>query len=260
MKELRNYHTHTYRCGHAVGSDEDYIQAAIQAGYKVLGFSDHSPYRDYPNNKVHMDWEQVDDYIQSITALKEKYKDQIEIHLGFEAEYYPYTLEEKKELLSRVEYLLLGQHFSEPTGMVCSYFRRNTDEELEEYADMVCEALDTGIFTYLCHPDVFMNRQESFNEKCAEISHRIVRKAVETNTPLELNIRGVTYGKRAFGSQMEYDYPHKDFWRIAAQYPVQCIIGIDAHDPRDLLQLHYIEEGLREMEDLHLNFIEDPIL
>ena len=29
-----NYHTHTARCGHAIGTDEEYVQAAIQAGLK----------------------------------------------------------------------------------------------------------------------------------------------------------------------------------------------------------------------------------
>ncbi len=38
-----NYHTHTSRCGHAGGSDEEYVQAAIKAGYQILGFSDHAP-------------------------------------------------------------------------------------------------------------------------------------------------------------------------------------------------------------------------
>ena len=34
-----NYHTHTARCMHACGSDEDYVRAAIANGYEVLGFS-----------------------------------------------------------------------------------------------------------------------------------------------------------------------------------------------------------------------------
>ena len=40
-KLLYNYHTHTYRCGHASGKEEDYVLAAIKLGIKRLGFSDH---------------------------------------------------------------------------------------------------------------------------------------------------------------------------------------------------------------------------
>ena len=42
----RNYHTHTKRCGHAIGEDEEYVVNAIEAGLTDLGFSDHCPYID----------------------------------------------------------------------------------------------------------------------------------------------------------------------------------------------------------------------
>lgn len=41
---IANYHTHTPRCNHAVGSEEEYVQQALKAGIKILGFSDHTPY------------------------------------------------------------------------------------------------------------------------------------------------------------------------------------------------------------------------
>ena len=44
---MKNYHTHTYRCHHAIGKEEDYILNAIKAGYTELGFSDHAPWH-YP--------------------------------------------------------------------------------------------------------------------------------------------------------------------------------------------------------------------
>ena len=72
-----NYHTHTRRCGHASGDDEEYVLAAIKAGYKVLGFSDHAPYRNYPHKGSHMDIEDFAGYIESIHSLKEKYEEVI---------------------------------------------------------------------------------------------------------------------------------------------------------------------------------------
>ena len=39
-----NYHTHTSRCNHAVGTDESYLQSAIKGGYTELGFADHTPW------------------------------------------------------------------------------------------------------------------------------------------------------------------------------------------------------------------------
>ena len=36
-KQDFNMHTHTKRCGHAYGDDEQYVLAAIDAGFKQLG-------------------------------------------------------------------------------------------------------------------------------------------------------------------------------------------------------------------------------
>jgi histidinol-phosphatase (PHP family) len=41
---LKNYHSHTARCGHAWGTDEEFVNAAIDAGFSVLGFSEHTPW------------------------------------------------------------------------------------------------------------------------------------------------------------------------------------------------------------------------
>ena len=49
---IANYHTHTYRCGHSGNyADEEFVLHAIDAGLKVLGFSDHTPwpYAGCPN-------------------------------------------------------------------------------------------------------------------------------------------------------------------------------------------------------------------
>ena len=67
-----NYHTHTKRCGHATGEDEEYVLAAIQAGVKTLGFSDHAPY-DLPHPSERMDITQVQEYFDSVHALQKKY-------------------------------------------------------------------------------------------------------------------------------------------------------------------------------------------
>ena len=44
-----NYHTHTTRCLHATGSDEEFVLSAIKGGYQELGFSDHTPWKYHTN-------------------------------------------------------------------------------------------------------------------------------------------------------------------------------------------------------------------
>ncbi|MBQ3459486.1 MAG: hypothetical protein IJH14_02320 [Solobacterium sp.] len=68
-----NWHTHTKRCGHAVGEDEEYVLAAIQGGLKTLGFSDHAAYPK-PQPYERMDISEVPGYIASIRPCRKKIK------------------------------------------------------------------------------------------------------------------------------------------------------------------------------------------
>ena len=110
------YHTHTKRCGHARGEDEEYVLAAIDAGVEILGFSDHAP-MIYPEGYVSgfkMRPEEIEEYFSSLLSLKEKYREKIDINIGFETEYYPDLWETELDFWKKypLDYLILGQHFS----------------------------------------------------------------------------------------------------------------------------------------------------
>ena len=66
-----NFHTHTFRCHHAEGTEREYIETALGLGMKTLGFSDHTPYffdGDYYSG-FRMDPEQLPDYVRTLTEL-----------------------------------------------------------------------------------------------------------------------------------------------------------------------------------------------
>ena len=113
-----NYHTHTYRCKHAMGNDERIVERAINAGIDILGFSDHNPWPHFPagyDSHVRMEPQYLSEYCESVNRLREKYKNQIEIHLGLEAEYFPHHMQELMDLKAEhhIEYLIFGAHYDE---------------------------------------------------------------------------------------------------------------------------------------------------
>ena len=73
---IYNYHTHTTRCRHAVDSDEEYIERAIEAGIKYLGFSDHVPFvfPDGHESFYHMEISAGKVYVKSIRYLARGYR------------------------------------------------------------------------------------------------------------------------------------------------------------------------------------------
>ena len=76
---------------HATGDDEDYVLSAIKGGYRILGFSDHTPWNTVPTNVADMRMlpEELPGYVESLKTLREKYHDRIDIRIGLECEYFP---------------------------------------------------------------------------------------------------------------------------------------------------------------------------
>ncbi|KAF9393226.1 histidinolphosphatase [Podila verticillata] len=94
--KLFSYHSHSGQfCNHAKGTLEQVVQAAIDRRFTSLGLSEHMPrYKPdqlYPE-EAHLTTQDLqllfDDYLTEAARLKEKYKDQIEIVIGFETEYF----------------------------------------------------------------------------------------------------------------------------------------------------------------------------
>ena len=110
-----NYHTHTSRCNHAVGREEDYVKAAIDQGFSVLGFSDHTPqfFPEGYTSGIRMATEELPNYCRIIRNLRDRHSKEIRIHVGLEVEYYPALFSQLLPALrdQGIEYILLGQHF-----------------------------------------------------------------------------------------------------------------------------------------------------
>jgi HisJ family histidinol phosphate phosphatase len=82
------YHSHTKRCGHAIGEDEDYVKMAVECHYQILGFSDHVmlPFDSQPGMRGN--YSLAPGYFKSVRDLQGKYQKQLQIYLAFEAEWY----------------------------------------------------------------------------------------------------------------------------------------------------------------------------
>ena len=244
-----NYHTHTYRCGHADldYTDEEYIKEHIKMGFKKMAFTDHCPEKNEIDKRpnVRMKYSQKKEYLSSVSKLKDKYKSQIEIETGYEVEYLPGEEENLLELKNEVDKIILGQHFVyADDGHDLRMFWESdfSDNELLRYAEYVKKAMELGIPNIIAHPDLFMKGRSSFGELEEKTSHIICQTAEKYDIPLEINLNCVYY--KTYGECEEFDelqeeikrekmkkveYPCKQFWNIAKDYNVRVVYGIDAH-------------------------------
>ena len=227
---LANYHTHTRRCNHASGTEREYIENAIAQGFQVLGFSDHTP-QPYPagfRSAIRMDMREIPEYTDTLVKLREEYKDQIRILIGYEVEYstrfFPKLIEELRKY--PLDYLILGQHFG--INEVDGFYVGSPifgEDQLQSYVETTIEGMETGLFTYLAHPDLvyYMGGDEVYLRHM----RRIVRKSIELNIPLEVNMYGFFDGRH---------YPCDRFFRMASEMGAKFVLGCDAHQPRMVRQ------------------------
>ena len=255
-----NLHTHTSRCEHAVGLDEDYVKSAIKAGFKTLGFSDHAFFPNIVHKGMRGDYKELDNYISSINDLKKKYKDQIDIKLGFETEYqenfysfYRFLIKEKG-----FDFLILGQHVTyNAQGDPIYYFKNNDDiDGIKRYKDDLIKGMKTGLFLYVCHPDLFMCNITKITPEIEEVCREICKASVEYNLPLEINLGELRREEKTKNS-LNHHYPDPFFWKIASEYGVSCIIGIDAHSPNDLENNNYLQIAFNLIKENNLKLLND---
>lgn len=232
---LTNYHTHTARCKHASGTERDYLDCAVQNGYRVLGFTDHMAW-PYPNgfdSPIRMDVAQLDEYAATVLRMQTEYAPKIRVQLGAECEYYPDYLSWLKEQKQRLglEYLLLGVHYP-PNEIGFEPFANATaPDALLRYTELTVAGMESGLFAALCHPDLPLKSYPRFDRHAQQMSESICAAAKRLNMPLEYNLAGVRLrGDVPTG----FGYTSEAFWQIAAGYGCTAIIASDAHAPEVL--------------------------
>lgn len=251
---ITNLHTHTARCRHASGTEEAYVQAALKSGIQKLGFSDHTPYwfSEGHYSSFRMYPEQLPEYVDTVLALGDRYKGKMEIRLGLEAEYYPAFF---PELLSRlkdtpVQYLLLGQHYiGNEIGDWYSGWKTADLDHLRRYCKQVADAMYTGVFTYLAHPDLinYVGDREVYRSYV----RTVCKAANDCGLPLELNLLGIRENRH---------YPNATFWEVAAEEGCRVVLGVDAHNPESFLETNSEKRAREMIAHYSLVLIEDPLI
>lgn len=245
-----NLHTHTWRCGHALKWEEDYVKTAIEEGFDILGFADHTPQffpGDYYSN-FRMRPELLPGYCKTVRNLAQQYASQIQIPLGLEVEFYPSLLPQLLPVIrdQGVEYMLLGQHFvgDEIGEHYCGYETADLDI-LKRYVRQTAEGMQTGMFTYLAHPDLifFTGSDRDYRQQM----RILVQEAKGCDMPLEVNLMGKWCGR---------NYPDRRFWELVAEEGCRVVIGWDAHAAKHLAMHEQEAFGRALVQELGLNLVD----
>lgn len=239
---LVNFHTHTTYCD-GKHTPEEIIISAIEKGFSALGFSEHC----YMKFDEECCMTKEDEYISEISALKEKYKDKIEIYLGIEEDINQPSDRDKFEyMISSMHYLYKDGVYHQldysPEHLLncVKAFGGDTLKVAEEYFSQFAAYILKRKPDIVGHFDLITK----FDEKNAplflgddaynKIAEKYLVKALESGCIFEINTGAISRGWRSV------PYPAENLLYIMKKNNAKIILSSDSHH-KDTLDCHFKE-------------------
>jgi len=228
-------HTHTFRCQHASGDVDDYARVAAAGDMTVLGMTDHTPLPDGRWQDHRMRLAQLPDYIAKVRGCQVP---GLRVLLGLECDWAPeFASFYRDELLARYgfDYLIAGCHFTpDGGGWIGSFDNLTTPTRLRAYTQQAVATMESGLFAFLTHPDLFGVCNPRWNADIAACAEEICAASVALHVPLELNAYGIRKPWVPGDAGERPGYPWLPFWEMAARMGVRVVLSSDAHRPQDV--------------------------
>ncbi len=233
---MNNYHTHTWRCKHADGTVEDYAKEALKAGIDILGISDHTPLPDNRWLFVRMAMNEFTGYLEEIERAKENVRE-ITILKGLECDWSSeYADFYRDELLGmyNLDYLIGAVHWFPYQGQWLYAGEIETSSHLKAFSTHVIKAMESGLFSFIAHPDSFGIGYRKWDGNAVSCASDIISAAKELDVILEINGYGLRKPEIDTPDGKRKQYPLLPFWEIAGREGITAICNSDAHTPQDV--------------------------
>jgi len=236
-------HNHTKLCNHADGEIYEYIEKAIKNNTKCFGFSDHAP-MDF-DTKYRMNFKQMKKYEADILRAKEKYKDKIEILLGYEVDYLKGHID-KRVLNADVDYLIGSVHFIDEWGFdnpefIGNYENQDIDVIWQKYFDAIEKMAQSKLFDIVGHLDLIKVFKFMPNKNIVDIAKNALLAIKEAEMTIELNVAG-------FRKPIKEAYPSHELLKEAFKLNIPITFGSDAHKPEQVAL--YNDEIIKLAKDI----------
>ena len=232
--KITNYHTHTTFCD-GKNTAEEMVLSAIKKGMAEIGFSVHSPL-PFPEN-----WDikkkKMPEYISTLKALKEKYKDQIKIYIGIEQDYYSEGSTEGFDyVIGAVHYILKDGKYL-PLDLSAQATKENIDKHYdgdalsycEDYYKIVEDLYNRTKCDIIAHFDLVTKFNERLplidtgNSRYKKASENAVYELLKTPAIFEINTGAISRGYRTT------PYPADCILDLIAESEKPFVVNSDSH-------------------------------
>jgi histidinol-phosphatase (PHP family) len=241
-----DYHIHsTFSDGKAEPSN--YIEDAIRAGMKEIGFSEHINLI-VAEQEWCMDPSKTPEYISSVKKLQKSTKD-IQVRIGLEVDYFPGKEKEIYDFISplNLDYVIGSVHYIGDTTVDSSpdfFTGKDIDEVYRSYFELLYQAVESGLFDILGHCDLLRiyGHKPSYNPEY--LYKELARRLSRHDVAFEINTNGRNRPVADF-------YPDRRFLCLFRKENVAVCVNSDSHLPARIGQ--YFDEAYNLLRDAGYN-------
>lgn len=241
-------HMHCNFSGDSTAKPEDMILASIEKNLIGICFTDHIDH-DYPGpTPFHFD---PIEYFAVLNPLKEKYKDQLEIHIGVELGLQPHLKEYYDHFLTKGDFdqVIASSHVVHGIDPYYpKYYEGKTEDDAYlEYFESILENLAIfdnfdvyGHIDYVVRYGPNKNANYSY-EKFKDVIDEILNTLIQKGKGIEINMAGFKYG---LGHPNPTEAILKRYHELGGEI---LTLGADAHAPNQVAyDYHRLKDILTE--------------
>ncbi|WP_206738169.1 histidinol-phosphatase HisJ [Fictibacillus sp. S7] len=258
MTGIYDGHIHTPYCPHGSADPlTEYIERAIQLGYRGMTFTEHAPLPEgftdpVPDNDSAMEMSRLPAYLDELTSLKKYYNSALTLNIGLEVDYIEGWENETRTFLDefgpRLDDAVLSVHFlkqadhyycldysEEMFGKIAAVFG-STDQVHLSYYRTLAQSITSDLGKY----------------KPKRIGHMTLVNKFQalypTETSFDREIQGILQLVKTYGLELDYNgaglskpfckEPYPPDWVIeaAVEQEIPLVYGSDAHSVKGLGQ------------------------
>jgi len=235
--KVPDYHMHTPRCNHAVGTIAEYAQAAVDFGLAEIGMSDHSPMPDGFDKAWRMDESELGSFIAELEEAQKTFQGKLIIKSALEVDFYP-GAEQYITYLSQQydwDYLIGSVHYIGDWGFdnpdsLDKWEDCDVEQAYCDYFKLVEQSAQSGLFDYIGHPDLikkFGHRVEGKSQRVEDAENNMLQAVKDSDVALEISSAGLR-------KPVAEIYPHSRIVQKAAVLGIPFAYGSDAHSPSEV--------------------------
>lgn len=229
-----NLHTHT-NFSDGVNTPEEMVKTAIAKGFHTLGFSEHG-YAKHDRFSMKPEVEPV--YRDEIRRLKEKYRDQINILLGYEHDHfsplnvseYDYFIESVHAIPCQGEMVIVDESRDYLLNAMKEYFGGDPYAMCREYFRTVSQSCVNNNALIIGHIELIMKFNENrdiFNDEdpvYLKYAYEMLDTVIKSGMLVEVNTGAISRGYR------KEPYPGRCILRKLREMGGRVIITSDCHN------------------------------